>query len=254
VKIELDAWLAEVFGYPVFSVTLQAQGRDEMAAGVSAGMLHDMAQDRPAFFYAKVPTDCVGQAQALNAAGFAVIDTNVTLERSPTRQPVDPAVVVRDIRPNEHTAVMAIAAACFVYSRFHLDPLIPTALANAVKREWVENYCRGKRGERLWVTEANGRLAGFLAVLATEYKGAPVRVIDLIGVDPTFQGHGVGRGLVRFFIGDSAGRASTLRVGTQAANVPSLRLYEACGFRVAQTSYVLHAHVREGEVLRYDHW
>jgi hypothetical protein len=32
-------------------------------------------------------------------------------------------------------------------------------------------------------------------------------------------------------------------VGTQAANIPSLRLYESFGFRVCETAYVLHAHV-----------
>ena len=34
----------------------------------------------------------------------------------------------------------------------------------------------------------------------------------------------------------------TVRVGTQIANIPSLRLYESLGFRIADTHYVLHYH------------
>ena len=33
-----------------------------------------------------------------------------------------------------------------------------------------------------------------------------------------------------------------LRVGTQAANVPSVRLYEPLGFSLASAAYVLHLH------------
>ena len=43
--------------------------------------------------------------------------------------------------------------------------------------------------------------------------------------------------------GESSFVSRTLRVGTQVANVPSLRLYENCGFRVAESAYVLHGHL-----------
>ena len=40
-----------------------------------------------------------------------------------------------------------------------------------------------------------------------------------------------------------------LIVGTQVANVPSVQLYESLGFRLKSSQYVLHMHVREGELL-----
>jgi len=49
-----------------------------------------------------------------------------------------------------------IAESAFVYSRFHLDPLVPKELANRVKREWIANYVRRQRGERLLVAEVDG--------------------------------------------------------------------------------------------------
>jgi ribosomal protein S18 acetylase RimI-like enzyme len=70
-----------------------------------------------------------------------------------------------------------------------------------------------------------------------------------MGVDRPEQGQGAGHRLVETFIGESAGGCDRLRVGTQLANIPSIRLYEKCGFRLAASEYVLHAHVREGRVL-----
>jgi len=45
-----------------------------------------------------------------------------------------------------------------------------------------------------------------------------------------------------WFIQDSEKGYTTLRVGTQVANIPSTRLYEKAGFRLRASHYVLHAH------------
>ena len=242
-RIEPDRWLASIFGYEVFKVSLRAQGEDEMR-DLSAASL--FADDRPAFYYAKVPANRVSQVRDLTRLGFNVIDVNVTFERKPARLTnllTRPSIMVRDILPDEHEDVLGIAASCFVYSRFHLDPQLPNRLANDVKRAWVDSYFHRHRGERFLVAELAGRPVGFLAVLSTTLNGQRVRVIDLMGVEKAYQGHGVGRSLVDFFIDDSAEQADSLKAGTQVANIPSMCLYEQCGFCVADTAYVLHAHL-----------
>ncbi len=178
--------------------------------------------------------------------GFNVVDVNVTLERTPGSQSsssVGNSISVQQATPQDHEDVLNIAANCFVYSRFHLDPLLTQEMANMVKREWVRNYVKGKRGEALLVAKLDGKPVGFLAVLANKDSNGSCRVIDLVGVAPAHQGRGVGRAIVDHFIASSDGLCDSLRVGTQAANIPSLRLYESCGFRVADTTFVLHAHV-----------
>ena len=252
-KIEPDGWLAGVFGHPVFKVSLSDQEGSEGISPVSEETLCISSQGQPAFYYAKIPTTQVRRVRTLTAAGFSVVDVNVTFEREPVRCPDWTAggnIIVRDILPSEHECVLDIAASCFVYSRFHLDSQVPNQVANAVKRAWIDSYCHKRRGERLLVAELDGKPVGFNAVLATAMGIEPVRVIDLIGVDKAYQGRAVGKRLVEHFIHDSAGRYARLRVGTQAANIPSMRLYEGCGFRVAETAYLLHAHVRDGEVIR----
>lgn len=182
---------------------------------------------------------------ALANAGFYVVDVNVTLDLV---KPVscddlnNAEILVQDVEPVDHDTVLDIAATCFVYSRFHLDPQISNSTANRIKRDWLENYIRGERGERLLVAHRDGRPIGFLAVIAGDSEGRTCRTIDLVGVARDFQRRGVGRSLVAHFVQRYAGRVDLLRVGTQAANVPSLRLYESSGFKIVDTQYVLHAH------------
>jgi GNAT superfamily N-acetyltransferase len=213
-----DPWLAGVLGRPVYAVDGDPG-------------------DEPGFHYAKVDVEDVARVRARAGRGFYVVDVNVTLahERSGAGDVGNAEVA----RPEHHQALLEIAGSCFRYSRFHLDPQLPDELADAVKREWVRSYVEGTRGLELLAAVEDGAPAGFLAVL--ERDGA--RVIDLIGVAPSAQGKGVGSALVQGFVARHLAAGRELLVGTQAANVPSLRLYAALGFSVRSSAYVLHRHV-----------
>ena len=156
-------------------------------------------------------------------------------------------VAVHPFLPGEASRILDIAGACFRFSRFHLDDRILESQAHALKRAWVENYTLERRGEELLAAVHENRPVGFLAVLSATDNGKKARIIDLVGVTPDFQGRGAGKALVEYFCATSQGRSDLVRVGTQAANTPSLRLYQAMGFRAAGSAYVLHAHTGDGE-------
>jgi ribosomal protein S18 acetylase RimI-like enzyme len=148
---------------------------------------------------------------------------------------------VRAAGPADFDQVVQIAGSAFKYSRFHLDPLVSKTLADNIKRSWMESYRRGTRGSGCLVATLEDVVVGFLAIVETTGEHA-ARIIDLIGVDPSAQGRGVGRALVDTFIREASGQATRLEVGTQVANAPSVRLYENCGFRFAGAAYTLHGH------------
>jgi ribosomal protein S18 acetylase RimI-like enzyme len=225
VSLTEDPWLSGVLGRPVWALD------------------GDRSGDAPGFYYAKVPVDDVGRVRRLTEQGFAVVDVNVTLARR--SGPVGPgagAVAVEPARSEHHAALVQIAGSCFAYSRFHLDPDIPDELANHVKREWLRSYVDGRRGVELLAAHENGAPVGFLAVL--ERDGA--RVIDLVGVARSAQRRGIGSALVAEFVARHGAPGRDLVVGTQVANVPSLRLYAAHDFAVSSSAYVLHRHVGNG--------
>jgi ribosomal protein S18 acetylase RimI-like enzyme len=219
-----DAWLSDVLGVPAFAVD-------------PAGNL-----DRPAgraFEYAKVLAQDVAAVARLCTHGFVPVDVNVTLVR-PARfgAPAGRGAGVRPAEPADADRLLEIADTSFRYSRFHLDPEIPQELAGRVKREWTRSYLDGRRGLELLVAVSDGGPVGLLAVLAD----GDVRVIDIVAVASDRQRRGIGRALVDAFVERHGQRE--LRVGTQAANASSLRLYEGAGFRFASAAYVLHRHTR----------
>jgi len=218
-----DVWLGQHLGRPAWTV----EGEDAPAA---------IAARDPGFFRAKVPTDQVSRVGELEDAGFRMIDVNVTLSREPGPSSAAGSAVVREARQGDREALLEIAEHDYTVSRFHLDPQIADSAARRIKRDWLDNYFNGERGDRLLVAELDGALAGFLLTV----EAGDAAVIDLIAVASAARGRGTGRALVASLIDASRGRS--ILVGTQVANVRALRFYERLGFSVDRTQFVLHRH------------
>lgn len=238
--VQRDNWLGSVLGRPAFKLVRSA-GTD---AGENGATISSFFGSEPTagFYFAKIPTVDVATVRQLCEFGFRVVDVSVTFERKPASYKAGRGVAVRTVRSSDRKAIREIAETGFCYSRFHLDDRLPMVLANRIKREWMESYLQGKRGECVYVAELDDEPIAFLASLATEVQPQRCRVIDLIATHPNHRGKGAARSLVARFIADSS-NYDLLRVGTQVANIPSIRLYESCGFRLAASEYVLHAHV-----------
>ncbi len=214
-----DAWLTEVFQKPVFKMS---------------GPPPDDWKPAPGFYFAKVPCQDTVTCEALQCKGFRVVDTAVTFRREAGDEGLEPQLC----SPEEQSAVLDLAQTSFRYSRFHLDPRVDQALADRIKREWVANYFRGRRGEAVLVARREGRPVGFLAALGS---GEADRVIDLVAVAPEWQGRGVGGELLLQF--SSWAQQHPRMVGTQAANLPSVKLYQRHGYEMCGSQHVLHLHV-----------
>jgi ribosomal protein S18 acetylase RimI-like enzyme len=242
--IRPDPWLAALFERDVFRIEASSD------SGRLAGLVDQHCQQRShAFYYAKVDAIDVPTVTALTSAGMAVVEVNVTfgVPAAAHRHDADlpTPVAISAATASDAEALLTVAATSFRYSRFHLDPLVPNALANRIKREWIASYLVGRRGECLWAVRSDGDVAGFLAVTGGDDHGGRYKTIDLIAVAPAFQGRGIGRQVLRFFFRHYAHACEHLRVGTQVANLPSMRLYESASMRVERAQYVLHMHVPE---------
>lgn len=197
-----------------------------------------------ALYTAQVQVSDVKALTALTRRGFRMVDAAITLRSREFGCSItgrgDPGhVTVRHSTEADLPSVDAIAKNAFQKSRFHLDPLIPDTVANEIKRVWARNLVLGERGDGCLVASYNERVVGFIGYLSPADE--PV-VIDLIAVDHTVRGRGVGRTLVaeiqRF--GNSLGHG--VQVGTQLANRESVRMYEDLGFRFEKAVYTLHGH------------
>ncbi len=170
-----DIWLAETMARPVFKWTGQFGGTAE---GRLSTEMTKLANGGDAFFFAKLPAYEVAQCMILARAGFAVVDTGISFAWAGGGESLSANVDVTVVRPEQHDAVAEIAERCFRWSRFHLDPQIPVALANLIKRRWVESYCRKQRGDILYVGEVGGSIAGFLAVIESTVNNRSMATIE----------------------------------------------------------------------------
>lgn len=229
--LQRDAFLSEIVGRQSFRVELPIPAGDDAALDAIRA-----AQRQPVFLYAKLPTDAPDSIARLEELGFRLVDTNVTLERDAAGLVASPGKT-RPARPADRAAVIALAAAGFTYSRLHLDPAVPREVADRSRAEWAGNFFAGSRGDHMIVAESDGAMAGFAQLLGPR-EG--VTTIDLIGVAARFRRRGIAGDLIAASAGITGTR--TMRVGTQIANTPSLRLYQALGFRIVASHYVLHYH------------
>jgi ribosomal protein S18 acetylase RimI-like enzyme len=227
-----DLWLGEQLSTQVWQVK----------EGVDGESLETLKSSHNTFAYAKYPVSQVATVSKLTDFGFRLVDTGVTLEGHIDKQINPSSIYTRTAEKKDLPAVRGIASSTFCYSRFHLDPLFSDETANAIKAAWASNFFSGKRGDGMIVCERQGVVVGFLQLI---WSSKFDLLIDLIAVASTHQGLGIGRQMIlhaaKYGTGD--GRVPIkISVGTQVANVQSIRLYESLGFRITSAQYVLHYH------------
>jgi ribosomal protein S18 acetylase RimI-like enzyme len=230
-RLERDPWLSGVLERPAWRAV-------DGGAGVP---LSELTSPRPQFATAKVPVARTPDVHALESFGFRAVDVALTFAADAIA--ASPAIAsVRFAQLRDREAVEAIAGSAFRFSRFHLDPALPAALAHRVKARWAGNWFAGARGDGMVVAEDAGRVAGFLQLLWAKDGRL---VIDLIAVDEASRGCGLATAMIGFAATHATGdarRPAGVVVGTQAANVASVRLYESLGFRLRDAQFVLHHH------------
>lgn len=232
-SVSPDPWLAGIVERDAYQVALDADGSTHPA-------LFERLLTEPVFVTAKVATHNVAAVQRLEQQGFRIVDTSLVfgMLRNDGQRPEN----VRAARDVDRERVASISGSAFRYSRFHLDPGFPDALANSIKAQWAENYFSGQRGDAMWVIEKTSQVVGFVLLLR---RNDEEFIIDLVAVSPECTRQGFGRQLVAAAISHECsgerGR-STVVVGTQAANHSSVNLYESMGFRLKSSQYVLHHH------------
>jgi ribosomal protein S18 acetylase RimI-like enzyme len=84
----------------------------------------------------------------------------------------------------------------------------------------------------LWVAEAQGEIVGFVSAFMTRARGGQTRwEIDLIAVEPAYQGQGIGAKLIANIYRDGQVRGADLaRALIRVDNLPSQRAFSRIGF------------------------
>jgi ribosomal protein S18 acetylase RimI-like enzyme len=228
-----DTWLGARLRKPAFHVvgdlTQLVYLEDDLSLRLAKG---------PLFVDMKVPVNDITPLPIIQRLGFSLIDTQISFCLMGGRPNTNASADISFAQPHMAESIGKIAAQFLVHDRFHRDPAIPAAAALVIKRDWARNFFAGLRGDWMVVASRQGLIVGFLQLLRSE-RGE--LVIDLIAVHADHRRQGIARAMIHFAL-NHCGTSGPMIVGTQAANVPSIQLYESIGFRFQKAQYVYHYH------------
>lgn len=173
---------------------------------------------------------------SLRMAGFRQVETLVTYEAAVPSPPVACPPPVGHARPEDLDACAMIGRGAFTWDRYHRDPAVPRSVGDQVKEQWVRNAFAGRADHVLVARTATGIVGGFLLLLHREAVG----IVDLIAVAPDCRGQGLGKALLEGALATLAGRATTLRAGTQETNESSAAMYRSAGFQPMTRQLTFH--------------
>jgi dTDP-4-amino-4,6-dideoxy-D-galactose acyltransferase len=207
----------------VLGVGLEPERVDAWAQDESVACLYFLARDD------------LGTASAAEEAGFRLMDVRVELARPAAG---DKAKPLREARAEDEKALRRLARENHRITRFYADPHFPDERCDDFYETWIARSLEGW-ADVVLVAELEGRPAGYMTVHADPAAGRGS--IGLISVAPDARGQGLGQALVRAAVARSRERGlGEVTVVTQGRNVPALRLFEGCGFRIRKVGLWFH--------------
>jgi dTDP-4-amino-4,6-dideoxy-D-galactose acyltransferase len=232
-------WDSEFFGRRIARVE-SARLTPEGAEGV----LRWARSEAVDCLYYLVDVAETGSIHLAEDAGFRLVDTRVTRERSVDREGGELPEGVGSFRNEDVPALRAIARESHGASRFYHDPRFPRERCDALYEAWIANACAGD-ADGVLVVRSAGRAAGYLSCVL---EPAATGSIGLTAVAAAERGQRLGERLVRgslcWFANRSCERA---RVVSQARNLEAARLYERMGFRTTSVEHWYHLWMPAGE-------
>jgi len=232
-----DEWLSEQIAKSVYQLKVNDLLEDNFAQDWKVFKKCHIKENY--FVFSKISTTSVNMWQCLEKANFKLIDTNVKFELHGNisferKQQKD--IEICFAKKKHQQAAGEIARDNFIYSRFHLDPLINNNIASQIKENWVKNYFSGKRGDEMILALLNDKPVGFLQLIIKDRE----LLIDLIGVDKEIQSKGLASAMIKY--AEENINHTGIKVGTQIGNLPSIKLYQKLGFVFTGSDYVFHYH------------
>lgn len=126
--------------------------------------------------------------QAMEQAGFLLMDAQVKYERRLVGPEAADRALVRPLRPGDVAAVVAIAREAFggYAGHYHADRRLPRERCDEVYPSWAGRCCSGEAADHVVVAEVDGRVAGFGAFQRLDEAEAR---LQLGAVAPWARGH-----------------------------------------------------------------
>jgi dTDP-4-amino-4,6-dideoxy-D-galactose acyltransferase len=236
------AWDSDHFGFPVAQITEPCLPQALLENALLAARRRGVH-----LVYWPAHPQQTQPAALLRHFGGLLVDQKVTYQATLAGPVADgSSSLARELMVGEYpkgratSALVDLAVAAGAYSRFRVDPRLPTATYVSLYEMWMQRSTSHELADTVLVALRRDNPEVLVGMVTVSAKGH-IGHIGLIAVAPAVRGHGVGLKLLEaahaWMLGHDAAQA---RVVTQLANRPACRLYERAGYRAVDVKHVYH--------------
>jgi dTDP-4-amino-4,6-dideoxy-D-galactose acyltransferase len=164
-------------------------------------------------------------------------ETRIVFAKKPEVQEVSGDTIREATNDDSLEGLYELAYESGKYSRFRLDKRIGETAFKKLYRAWIDNSLNRRFADGILVYEGEAVIRGLVTYKI--HKG--YATIGLIAVSPLWQGHGIGKKLLRHVEQLLANKdIDELRIPTQMENKEACSFYMKQGYAVADTKYIIH--------------
>lgn len=226
----LDNFDWGVFGFKVGKITdIDSSGSPEVLTNRIKSLIKELIKNRVSYATYRVSSNNFPVVHALERAGFLLVDglINLAIDIPSVDSEVSPEI--REARRGDLQELKKLTSGLYSFSRIDNDPIIPKNKANEFYVRWIENSILGKASDLVLVWEEDRKILGYITL---QKKGQ----IPLLGVSKEARGKGISKKLIRTsFSKFKDWGLGSVTIETQMGNVPALRVYQDCGFKVVNS-------------------
>lgn len=139
-------------------------------------------------------------------------------------------------KKNDFKDIFAISKKNLNHSRFLLDKRITKKQQHNIKKNWILNYYKKKRGTHLIISKIQNETIGF-GLFNLNKKNL---FIDLICVKKKYQKKNVAKEILNYMFNFSKLSKFYIFVGTNSSNKSAVKFYKKLGLKLVNRKYILH--------------
>jgi len=247
VFVEKSSWDSEHFGVDVgklklalFDPKVDVESRRHLFQRIKEAALSRGLD----VIFARTALNDLSTVHSLEGEGGILTDILLTfyidLKNEFTLAGLPSEIEVVEACEGDGQTLMDIAREIFKIDHFHADPYLPTDKCDELYAKWVSSYL-GSLVDKVFAARKDGKLMGFITCkIERVTHGYNYGIIDLVGVKKGCEGKGIGSLLVAEAFRWFSNYTKSVYVGTQAANIRAVRLYEKMGFRQVFSEATMH--------------
>jgi dTDP-4-amino-4,6-dideoxy-D-galactose acyltransferase len=220
----LDPFDSEVFGFNVAKIKYIRS--DNNSLKIVDALIADFKKHKIEYAVYRIPADNYNLIHSLERNEFVLVDGLINLKIDIREQIFINNINIRPSNIQDLKTLQKLAKTSFKFNRVFNDSVLDKHKAGMMYALWIENSLKGEAADAVFIWEENNEILGFITLQKNGH-------IPLLAVDDKARGKGIAKSLINAVLQQFRDwGVKTSEIETQMANIPALRAYSACGYKI----------------------